>query len=232
MSDTDFLGIICLDTTFDKIPGHIRNQVTFDFPIRLKVVKGATPARLIEQADPALLQPLIDAALELQAEGARAIAGSCGFLVLFQQEIAAALNVPYFSSSLLQLPMLHQMLGRKRRIGIMVANAPAFGQRHLAAIGAEEIPTAVIGMQDQPEFSEAILQGKRDALNVARLRDEVLGQARALVAQHPDLAAIVLECTDLPPFAADIQRETGLPVFDAITLARMAWHGFAQQPYA
>lgn len=231
MSDKPAMGIVCLDTTFEKLPGHIRNPATFDFPIILKVVKGSTPVRLINNADPALLEPFIQAGRELAEEGAIAVAGSCGFLVLFQQEMTAALPVPFVSSALLQLPMVHRMLPPGRKVGLMVANKSALGPRHLQAVGAEHVPFEVAGLEEQPEFVEAILQGKRDRLNVEKLRDEVLGQARKLVEEHPDIGAMVLECTDLPPFSADIQRITGRPVFDVITLTRMMYHALVQQPY-
>jgi Asp/Glu/hydantoin racemase len=48
--------------------------------------------------------------------------------------------------------------------------------------------------------------------------------ARRLVTEHPDVGAIVLECTNMPPYAADIQRETGRPVFDIVALVTLI-HG-------
>jgi Asp/Glu/hydantoin racemase len=47
------------------------------------------------------------------------------------------------------------------------------------------------------------------------------------VAEHPDVGAIVLECTNMPPYTADIQRETGLPVFDIVSLVNMVHAGLA-----
>lgn len=52
-------------------------------------------------------------------------------------------------------------------------------------------------------------------------RDEHVRVARRLVAEHPDVGALVLECTNMPPYLADIQRATGLPVFDVVSLVRM-----------
>ena len=58
--------------------------------------------------------------------------------------------------------------------------------------------------------------------------------ARRLVADHPEIGAIVLECTNMPPFRADIQHATGLPVFDITTLVRMVRdavrHGLPPRP--
>lgn len=231
MPDQPIIGVVCLETTFDKIRGHIRHVGTFDFPLRFKVISGATPARLISDRDSALLDPFIAGARELEAGGVDAITGSCGFLVLFQKEIANALTVPFFSSSLLQVPMLQSMGRDSQRIGILVANRRAFTRSHLEAIGAADAPVAVEGMEDQPEFREVILEGRRDTLDVNRLRNEVLSQARKLVGENPDIGPLVLECTDLPPFSSDIQKAVGRPVYDIVTLTRTVHEALRRPDY-
>ncbi len=77
--------------------------------------------------------------------------------------------VPLHSSSLLQLPMVHRMVGPDRTVGVLVADAAALTPRHLAAIGAQDVPIRVAGMADAPEFREVMLEGRRDALDVDRL---------------------------------------------------------------
>ena len=104
------IGVLCLDTSFTKIPGHVRNTSTFGFPVVYQVVRGATPERVVTQGDPRLLDPFIAAAKELQTQGVAAITGACGFLVLFQRELADAVDIPLYSSSLIQLPMVARML--------------------------------------------------------------------------------------------------------------------------
>src|SRR6202034_1482435 len=165
------------ETSFTKIPGHIRNPATFGFPVMYKVVRGATPDRVVRQGDPRLLEPFISAARELEAEGAAAITSGCGFLVLFQRELAAAVSVPLYASSLIQLPMVHRMLRPAQTVGVLTASSTALTPRHLAAVGAESVPVRVAGMDAQPEFREVILQARRDELDVPRLREEVLDVA-------------------------------------------------------
>lgn len=220
MSDVS-IGVLCLDTSFDKIPGHIRNTSTFDFPVVYRVVEGATAQRVVHEGDPSLLRPFIDAARELEAAGVGAITTACGFLVLFQKELADAVNVPVYASSLIQLPMVARMVRADQKVGLLVASKPSLTERHLRAIGGEHVPVCVVGLEDQPEFREVMLEGRRDALDVDRLRDEVLGQVGRLVAENPDMGALVIECTDLPPFAHAIQERFGLPVFDIVTLTGM-----------
>jgi Asp/Glu/hydantoin racemase len=228
---TASIGVLCLDTSFTKVPGHIRNRATFGFPVVCQVVPGATAQRIVTQADPALLQPFIEAARALQAQGVAAITGACGFLALFQRELADAVTVPLYASSLLQLPMVHRMIGSGRRVGLLVARERSLTRRHLAAVGAQDVPVCVAGMADQPEFREVILEARRDELDSGRLEREAVGQASGLVADHPDTGAIVLECTDLAPYAHAIQRCTGLPVFDIVTLTELVHHSLTRHPY-
>ena len=35
--------------------------------------------------------------------------------------------------------------------------------------------------------------------------------------KHPDIGALVLECTNMLPFAADIRDATGLPVYSMLS---------------
>lgn len=224
------VGIIGLETIFTKIPGHLRNPVTFDFPVIYEVVAGATAHRVVTQADPTLIEPFCQAAQKLQARGAGAITTGCGFLVLFQQQLADAVSVPLFASSLIQLPMVHRMLTGDQHVGVLTAKAESLTPRHLAAIGAESVPVRVSGMADQPEFREVMLEGRRAELDVERMRGEVLTVAGRL-AGDPGLGAVVLECTDLVPFASDIQRLLEVPVFDIVTLTNMVHASLTRRPY-
>jgi aspartate/glutamate racemase len=224
------IGVLGLDTSFTKIPGHIRNPVTFGFPVIVEVVTGATPQRVVQEADPALLEPFTKAAQKLEAAGAAAITSACGFLAMFQPEMAAAVDVPLYASSLIQLPMVHRMMRPGQKVGVLSASAGSLTPRHFAAVGAADVPVRVAGMEDQPEFREAIMEESHPTLNVSRLRAEVLSVAGSLA--RPDVGALVLECTDLAPFAADIQHLTGLPVFDIVTLTEMVHDAVARRPYA
>ncbi|MER5705077.1 aspartate/glutamate racemase family protein [Micromonospora sp. NPDC002296] len=223
------IGVLWLGTTFEKIPGHIRNPDTFDFPVVYRRIDGATPQRLVRDADPTLLEPIITAAKDLEAAGVAGITGACGFLVLFQAELAAAVSVPVWASSLIQLPMVHRMVGQP--VGLLVADEFALTPRHLAAIGAESVPVRVTGMADQPEFREVMMEGRRDALDVGRLEREVLDRVDRLAEANPDLGALVIECTDLVPFAHTIQARLGLPVFDIVTLTTMAHATLTRRPF-
>ena len=220
MVDAATIGVICMDTSFTKIPGHIRNPGTFDFPVRYRVVRGAT-AELATGTDPPPLGGFIEAARDLENQGVAAITSGCGFLSIFQRELADAVKVPLYSSSLIQLPMVHRMLRRNQRVGLLLAREHTFTRRHLAGVGAERVPVCATGMEEQPEFREVILEAARDEIDVDRLGREVLEQVRRLSQGNPDMGALVIECTDLVPYARAIQRQLKLPVFDIVTLTEM-----------
>lgn len=225
------IGVLCLDTAYPKIPGHIRNPDTFGFPVAYRVVEGATPERVVGRADSRLLRPFIDAARDLEARGAAAITTSCGFLVIFQRELTGAVGVPLYSSSLIQLPMVHRMLRPGQKVGVLAARKRSLSRRHLEAVGAESVPICVAGMDDQPEFREVILEGRRNELDGDRLAREVLSEAERLAAAEPDVGALVIECTDLVPFAHAIQARLGVPVFDIVTLTEMVYRGLTRRSF-
>lgn len=226
------IGVLCLDTAYTKIPGHIRNPGTFPFPVAYRVVEGATPERVVSRADPRLLQPFVDAARELEAQGVAAITSACGFLVIFQRELADAVRVPLYSSSLIQLPMVHRMLPSGRKVGLLVARKRSLGPRHLEAIGGESVPICVAGLDDRPEFREVILEGRRRELDPDRLAAEVLSESDQLARAHPDMGALIIECTDLVPFAHAIQTRIGVPVFDIVTLTEMVHRSLARPAFS
>ena len=225
----EVLGIIMLDTVFPRIPGDIGNASTFPFPVRYQYVKGASPQRVIKERDPALLAPFVAAAQELEGAGVRAITTSCGFLALFQRELAAAVNIPVFTSSLLQLPLLKKMLQPQQPVGIITAHGPSLTEDHLAAVGAAGVPYLVAGFPEDSELSRTYVCNS-PTLDKDKAEAEVVALARELVVRG-EVGALLLECTNLPPFAGAIQRATGLPVFDIVTMAHWLHSAILQAPY-
>jgi len=215
------VGILMLDTRFPRIPGDMGNAATFPFPVRYHRVSGAGPDLVVRRGAEGLLPAFIEGARQLEREGVGAITTNCGFLVKYQPELAAAVSVPVFTSSLLLVPLVHRMLPAGRRVGIMTVNAATLGAEHLRGAGVgSDIPIAVAGMETEKEFTRVLL-GDELELDVELAREEHVRVARRLVGEHPDLGAILLECTNMPPYAEDIQRETGLPVFDIVSLVTL-----------
>ena len=221
------VGILMLDTRFPRIPGDMGNATTFPFPVRYHRVSGAAPDLVVRRGAEGLLDAFVEAARFLEREGVGAITTNCGFLVKFQAQMAAAVRVPVFTSSLLLVPLVARLIAPGRRVGVMTVNAPSLTPEHLAGAGiGHDIPLAVIGMETEKEFTRVMLDDELE-LDVETAREEHIRVARRLVAEHDDLGAIVLECTNMPPYADDIRRETGLPVFDITSLVRMAHDALA-----
>ena len=218
------IGILILDTRFPRIVGDMGNARTFPFPVRYHRVTGAAPDLVVRRGAAGLLPSFVDGARALEREGVGAITTNCGFLVKYQKELAASVTVPVFTSSLLMVPFVQRMLPPGRRVGIMTVNAPALGAEHMAGAGiGDDVPIAVAGLEAEKEFTRVMLDNELE-LDVDVAREEHVRVARRLVADHPDVGAIVLECTNMPPYAADIQWATGLPVFDIVSLVTLV-HG-------
>ncbi len=212
------IGILILNANYPCVPGNVGNASSFPFPVRYKVVKEASIERLLKKRDQSLLQPFIDSAIELQEEGVKGITGACGFMALFQREVSEAVEVPVFLSSLLQIPFIYRTLGRRQKIAIITADSTSLTTDHFAAVGiSPDIPVVISGMEEQKEFREAILEEK-GTLDSGKIEKEVVGVARKIVREHPEVGALLLECSDLPPYAHAIQKEIQLPVFDFFTM--------------
>jgi len=212
------IGILILNANYPCVPGNVGNASSFPFPVRYKVVKEASIERLLKKRDKTLLKPFVDAAIELQEEGVKGITGACGFMALFQREVAEAVGVPVFLSSLLQIPFIHRTLRRNQKIGIITADSKSLTPDHFVSVGVNaDIPLVISGMENQTEFREAILEEK-GSLDSDRIEQEVVGVAKKMVNEHPEIGALLLECSDLPPYGHAIQRETSLPVFDFFSM--------------
>ena len=203
-----------LDTRFPRPPGDVGHAGSWRMPVRYQVVPGASPQRVVQQADAALLQPFIEAARALAAQGAAAITTGCGFLVRFQSALQAALPVPVWTSSLLLLPQL-------RRPAVLTVDAQAFEPALLAAAGAAP-DTPVGGLAPGCALQRTLLQDLPTLDAAAALADTVAA-ARRLVQVHPQIESLVLECTNLPPYAAAVQQATGRPVHHLMTLVHERW---------
>lgn len=225
------VGILILDAAYPCVPGNVGNASTYDFPVRYKVVKNASIDRLLNQRDPALLDPFISAARELQEEGVRAITGACGFMALFQRQVADAVDIPVFLSSLLQVPFIYPMLPRGRKIGVISADASVLTPAHFAGVGiTSDIPLVIGGMETKTEFREAVLLEK-GTLDSDLIQREIIDVGEEMIRNHPDIGAFVLECSDLPPYAAALQAAVHRPVFDFITMIRYVHSALVRKPF-
>ena len=207
------IGILMLDSRFERPPGDPGNAASWPFPVLYAVVAGASPAKVVLHGAPGLLPDFIAAGRELVARGAAAIATSCGFLSIFQREMAQALGVPVATSALLQVPWAQATLAPGRRVGVITACAATLTPAHLAAAGAA-VDTPVTGLECGAELYRVLVAGEKDDIDPQAAQRDVLAAGRQLLADHPEVAAVVLECTNLPPYASALQAAIGMPVYD------------------
>jgi hypothetical protein len=201
--------LLLLDTRFPRLPGDAGRPDSYRMPVRTAVVQGASPQRVVREADLALLQPFVDAALALASQGARAITTSCGFLVRWQAELQAAVNVPVWTSSLLLLPQLV-------RPGVLTVDAAALTS--VPAVAGLPVEGLAAGCHLQRALLDNLPQ-----LDAIVAEQDAVAAALQLVQHHPEISDVVLECTNLPPFADAIARATGRPVHHLLTLVHERW---------
>ena len=205
------VGILMLETRFPRIPGDIGNATTWPFPVLYKVVRGATPDKVVRQGAKGLLDHFINAAKELVADGADGITTNCGFLTLFQDELAAAVNVPVATSSLLQVPLIQKLLSPGKKVAVLTISKSTLTDEHLLAAGVP-LNTAIMGTDQGQEFTRAILDDEME-LDISKARTDLLDAGQQLMQAHPDTGAVVLECTNMVPYAADLRAALGVPVY-------------------
>jgi Asp/Glu/hydantoin racemase len=209
------VGILMLETRFPRIPGDMGNAGTWPFPVLYKVVKGATPDNVVRGGAVGLAESFIDSARELVAAGADGITTTCGFLALFQDQLAAAVGVPIATSSLMQVPMVQSLLPPGRRVGVLTISKASLTSEHLKASGIP-LDTPIVGTDEGREFTHAILDDQ-PTLDVDLARGDLIDAGNQMVRDHPEVGAIVLECTNMTPYAADLRQILGLPIYSIYT---------------
>ena len=224
------IGILVLDLCYPLLPGNVANASSYNFPILYKVLKDTT-IPMIMRGDPALLEMIVEGGQELISQGARAIIGACGYFANYQKEAAAALDAPVFLSSLLQVPVIAQSLKPEQKVGIICAVEESLTPATLENCGVTDLSRLVItGAQDLPEFQNILNCTGR--FNSRVLEGELVDLARKFVNDNPDIGAVLLECSDMPPYAWAIQNAIRRPVFDFITLINWVFGGVVRQPLA
>jgi len=223
------LGILQLDTAFERLPGDAGNAASWPFPVQFYIMHGVTPDAVMQGGE-GILQCIMAGVRELVESGVVAITTTCGFLVLQQAEIAARCPVPFISSSLLQLPMLLALLPADKTVGVLVSQADALTAAHWRAAGLPPLAEQrlhVAGFASDTHFIRT-MRGQDTRADPKRLEQEVLSVAHELLQEYPDVGAIVSECANLPRYSALLRQQTQRAVFDVRTLVLWQMQGTLQ----
>jgi len=221
------VGILMLETRFPSPPGDVGNASTWPFPVRYRIVKGAE-SRVIIGDGLKMLGPFTEAARELEADGVKMITTSCGFLAVAQRELQAAVRVPVLTSSLLQVPLAARLIRGDQRVAI-ITSRDHLTERHFEGTGwsSKEIPVHVTVLPENAQMTEVyssmVAEAPHPEADQEIIESDLVDAADRTLRDHPEVGAIVLECTNYVPYSAAIRRATGLPVFDLYTLVMQGY---------
>ncbi|MEL6995641.1 MAG: aspartate/glutamate racemase family protein [Pseudomonadota bacterium] len=210
------IGILMLDTNFPRFLGDIGNRASFDFPVLYKTVTAASPELAVLHDPKPMLDAFIEAGQDLIKEGVKGISTSCGFLSLFQDELSEALAVPVLTSALIDVARVQAALPDGQKVGILTISASSLSARHLRAASVPD-GTPIGSTECGGEFTKAILSN-RNTLDMELARQDNVNAAISLVQTEQKIGALMLECTNMGPYAGDIAKATGLPVHSIVTV--------------
>ena len=160
------------DTMYPIIPGNVANCYTYNFPVQYKLVPGCTGKALLN-GDQTLLEGIIEIAKQFQSEGAKAISAACGFFGHFQSEVAEALEIPVYLSSLVQIPWIEIGLKSNQKIGVLTAYEAGLTPNLLQSCGVNNTNRLVIGDLSKGEEFSAITEG-RGSFDNEKLSNEIM----------------------------------------------------------
>jgi len=220
------VGILMLDTKWPRVPGDTGNARTWPFPVLYKVVKGASAKVVIHEQGKGLGQAFLDAAAELVKEGADGITTTGGFLAIFQDQLAAHVNVPVASSSLMQIPLVQRLLPPGKRVGVLSVHGNRITEEHWKAVGAP-LDTPVAGTENGREFTRVLLGDTMD-MDYAAAEQDVLEAGDDLLRRHPEVGAIVCETHNMGPYSRALNTRLGIPIYDVYTF--VCWFHSGLEP--
>ena len=231
---TPFLGVLCWEEggspkgleQLESLTGNSTNPLTYPFPVIFKKVVGANYQSVLVSPDGRLVGAMVEAAESMIDQGVKAIITSCGFNAIFQKELADALKVPVYTSALLQIPFIRASLGRQKLL-VITASKQDLRPEHFHAVGITDMHgIEIYGMEEMPEWSK-ISRSPDEPLSLEKVENEVVSVAAVAKQEHPDLGAILLECTDLPPFADAVRKAVNLQVYDLLTMVALIHRSFS-----
>jgi hypothetical protein len=226
------VGILLLDCVAPFVPGSVGNASTWSVPVRYKTISGLTVDRILGPDAADHTADVVQAAAELAREGAQVITSNCGFTIRYQEAVRAAVPVPVLLSSLLIAPFLERMLPLDKALGIITASASSLTPELWAAAGLPAGAGRVVvgGLDGAPAFTAAFIACAGD-VDVDAVRAETVDAAVRLLEDRPDVAMLLLECSELPPYAAAVQLATGVPVFDFTSMVEFFVRGLTRKQF-
>lgn len=228
------LGIILFGQAgYALPPGSVENATTFRFPVYYRAIDAASVERVVSpNLDPEVLKQLIEAGREMERQGCRAIIGACGYFANYLPDVTQALDIPCFFSSIMQIPLILRSLKLGRKVGIICADGSVLSTAPVLKNCGVDDPSAVViaGAEVLPEMQK-VLKGVGH-YNPGKLEVGLVELAKQLIKEHPDVGALLLECTLFPTHARAVQEAVRLPVFDFSTLIDWVYSAVVRRSFA
>lgn len=212
------IGVLLFASAGDRIVGDPGMPGTFPFPVRYGVVQGSY--RDLIQGSREACDRLCAAARALEAQGVSAIAGDCGLMALYQKQLTQSVRVPVIASSLVLLPLAEQIVGKHQKIGVLTGHSGLLNEWHLVGAGADISRLVIQGMEGEPHFSQVVIEGTAKQ-SYALMRRDILKATNKLLSREKDIGAILLECSNLAAFGAELTQALGIPVLDCGLAVRL-----------
>ena len=227
------IGIILFGQTgYAFPPGSVENATTFPYPVLFRSIDAASVSSVVSSSlDDKVQAQLIEAGRDLERQGCRAIIGACGYFANYLPAVASELDTPCFFSSLMQVPMILRSLKPGKKVGILCADGRVLRSAQiLKNCGVDDYNSVVIvGAEVLPEMDK-ILKGVGH-YNPYQLELGLIDLGRKMVADHPEIGAILLECTLFPTHAHGVQKALRLPVFDFSTMIDWVFSAVVRKPF-
>jgi hypothetical protein len=134
--------------------------------------------------------------------------------------------IPIATSALIQIPTLRALLPASKAIGVLTYDGARLGEKHLFALGIDPATVHIRGCAANGHLRHVIQDGEE--YNAMMMEAELVSEASELIKQYPLIGALVLECTQMPPYAKAIQERTGLPVYDVYTMGMWFYSGLSR----
>ena len=230
------IGLVQMRVNLPMIPGNMGNASTFDFPMLYREMNAENVFDVM--ANPPsqnFTDGIVEASQWLELQGVRAIMGNCGFFGSYQNVVRERINVPFFSSSLMMLPMMVQSMPGNKKVGVITANGPILKQVQAIencglSLEDKENRIVVMGCEEYPEFATGIM-ANTGRYNPTKVEAEIVSVAERMLVANNDIGAILLECTELSPHAVAVQKAVRMPVWDYTTLTRWIQSGCVRRPF-
>jgi hypothetical protein len=129
----------------------------------------------------------------------------------------------------MQIPFIEGVLPAGKRVGVLTVSAANLTEEHLRAAGADPA-TPVVGTDNGSEFTRVMVNDE-ERLDVAAAERDILAAGDALVSAHRDVGAVLLECTNMVPYARALSERLRLPVFSIYTFVTWFHSGLAPRDF-